>query len=309
MWIEGEILYAAQDGPVGVGQLHIIDISNPAMPRPLARFSDPQGFIHDVLVRDGLAFLSFWDAGLIILDVGNGIAGGSPAAPVEVSRIALGGQTHNAWYWPARGLVFVGEEQFAGDTGPRAPGILHVVDVSDLRRPQEVATFSTPLNRDPPHNFWVDESREVLYVAWYGEGIVVLDVSGTLQGGPSAGESHARPGLSFRGRGPTLLDGNPGLGSPTAQRASLDLGPEQRDRVASADILRRPGEPPTSSRSIASGCRGSLPGLPILGNGRVSGVLAATGGRPYGNARYHPLQRRSHLEQRVRTETLSQLPP
>ncbi len=182
VWIEGDVLYVAQNGPVGEGQLHIIDISDPATPTTLARFSDPDGFIHDVLVRDGLAFLSFWNAGLIILDVGNGIAGGSPAAPVEVSRIALGGQTHNAWYWPARGLVFVGEEEFAGDTGPRAPGILHVVDVSDLRSPQEVATFSTPLNRDPPHNFWVDESREVLYVAWYGEGIVVLDVSGTLQG-------------------------------------------------------------------------------------------------------------------------------
>ena len=34
---------------------------------------------HDVYVRDGLAFLSHWDAGLIILDVGNGMAGGSPA--------------------------------------------------------------------------------------------------------------------------------------------------------------------------------------------------------------------------------------
>ena len=59
------------------------------------------------------AFLSHWDAGLIILDVGNGIAGGSPASPVEVSRIkTVGGQTHNAWYWPAAGYVFVGEENF-----------------------------------------------------------------------------------------------------------------------------------------------------------------------------------------------------
>lgn len=182
VWIDGDVLYVAQDGPVGVGQLHILDISNPAAPRPLSRFSDPAGFIHDVIVRDGLAFLSFWDAGLIVLDVGNGIAGGSPAAPVEVSRIALGGQTHNAWYWPARGLVFVGEEEFPATGTSRAEGILHVVDVSDLRNPREVAFFSTTLNREPPHNFWLDEARSVLYIAWYGEGIVMLDVSGTLAG-------------------------------------------------------------------------------------------------------------------------------
>ena len=43
--------------------------------------------IHDTFVRDGLAFVSAWDAGLIIYDVGNGIRGGSPSRPIEVSRI------------------------------------------------------------------------------------------------------------------------------------------------------------------------------------------------------------------------------
>ena len=59
--------------------------------------------------------------GLIILDVGNGVAGGSPTSPVEVGRVqTTGGQTHNAWYWPAGGYVFVGEEDF------NAPGFMHV---------------------------------------------------------------------------------------------------------------------------------------------------------------------------------------
>jgi hypothetical protein len=173
VWIEGDFIYAAVNG-VGNG-LRVIDVADPAQPATVASFAAEASFLHDVLVSDGLAFLSHWDAGLIILDVGNGIAGGSPAAPVEVSRVLTeGGQTHNAWYWAEAGYVFVGEEDF------ETPGRVHVVDVRDLRAPREVATYS--IAGAPPHNFWLDEERRVLYVAWYTAGIVAIDVSGELLG-------------------------------------------------------------------------------------------------------------------------------
>lgn len=173
VWIEGDFLYVVVDG-VGNG-LRIVDISDPARPVTVASFVAETSFLHDVLVRDGLAFLSHWDAGLIILDVGNGIAGGSPRRPVEVSRILTeGGQTHNAWYWPEGGYVFVGEEDFA------TPGRMHAVDVRDLRSPREVATFAVPGNT--PHNFWLDEERKILYAAWYTNGLRAIDVSGDLLG-------------------------------------------------------------------------------------------------------------------------------
>ena len=173
VWIEGDFLYVVVDG-VGNG-LRIVDISDPARPVTVASFVAETSFLHDVLVRDGLAFLSHWDAGLIILDVGNGIAGGSPRRPVEVSRILTeGGQTHNAWYWPEGGYVFVGEEDFA------TPGRMHAVDVRDLRSPREVATFAVPGNT--PHNFWLDEERKILYAAWYSNGLRAIDVSGDLLG-------------------------------------------------------------------------------------------------------------------------------
>ena len=57
--------------------------------------------------------------------------------------------------------MFVGEE---------APGgVLHVVDVSDLSNPVEVATFETIVDDAArnPHNFWLDEARGILYVAWW----------------------------------------------------------------------------------------------------------------------------------------------
>lgn len=172
-WLDGPWLYLVVDG-IGSG-LRILDVSSPAAPRTVAAYWAGESFLHDVYVRDGLAFLSHWDAGLVILDVGNGLAGGHPTAPVEVSRIAVpGGQTHNAWYWPERGLVFVGEEDFG------TPGRLHVIDVADLRAPREVATFAVP--GATPHNVWLDEEAEILYAAWYENGLRALDVSGPLLG-------------------------------------------------------------------------------------------------------------------------------
>ncbi|MCZ6753845.1 MAG: hypothetical protein O7E49_00915, partial [Gemmatimonadetes bacterium] len=131
-------------------------------------------FLHDVYLRDGLAFLSYWDEGLIILDVGNGVAGGSPVNPVEVGRLQIPGYwVHNAWYWPSAGYVFLGDEFNT------SPG-LRVIDVSDLSKPVEVASFSA--TGSTPHNFWLDESRGILYAAWYRGGLRALDVNGTLMG-------------------------------------------------------------------------------------------------------------------------------
>lgn len=178
---------AARGGDTGDG-LRIMDFSDPASPRQVATYSGGSSQVHDVYVRDGLAFVSHWDDGLVIVDVGNGIAGGSPAEPVGVSSLVMeGGNTHNAWYWPEADLVFVGEERkatFSSDTAD--VGQLHVVDVSDLTDPREIAFHHIP--GSTPHNFWVDEERELLYAAWYSRGVRVLDVSGTLSGDLSGRE-------------------------------------------------------------------------------------------------------------------------
>lgn len=185
VWIDGDYVYAVVDGSASNRGLWILDVSDPSAPERVAQFWGGSGclgrcFLHDVYVRDGLAFLSHWDAGLIILDVGNGIMGGSPTSPIEVGRVqTAGGQTHNAWYWPEKEYVFVGEEDMPSDDNPGV-GEMHVVDVSDMTRPREVATFQVP--GDTPHNFWLDEQNQVLYMAWYSQGLVALDVSGELMG-------------------------------------------------------------------------------------------------------------------------------
>ncbi len=176
-WLEGNYAYLVVDG-WGSG-MHVLDISDPAAPTFVARFYGGDSFLHDIYVRDGLAFLSHWDAGLIILDVGNGMAGGSPANPVEVSRLPdLGGETHNVWYWPESGYAFVGEEQFGYSNYPS--GILHVVDLRDITRPREVATYE--VWGSSSHNYWLDEDTGTLYLAFYEQGVRILDVNGELMG-------------------------------------------------------------------------------------------------------------------------------
>ena len=176
-WLEGDYAYLVVDG-FGNG-LRILDVSNPASPQVAASFFGGDSFLHDVYVRDGLAFLSHWDAGLIILDVGNGMAGGSPTRPVEVSRLTdLGGETHNVWWWPEAGYAFVGQEQFAFTGDP--PGIMRVVDLSDISRPSIVATYGVP--GATSHNYWLDEETGTLYLAWYEQGVRMLDVTGELMG-------------------------------------------------------------------------------------------------------------------------------
>ncbi len=192
VWLETGHVYVVSDGvqPDAGSGLHVVDISDPSSPEPVAHYyAGAPGvsgeFLHDVYVRDGLAFLSHWNVGLVILDVGHGIAGGSPSNPVEVSRVMPGArpgddlpahQVHNAWYWPEAGYVFVGEEDVA------TPGRLHVIDARDLRAPRHVASYRPQPHGDTPHNFWVDEERGILYAAWYSQGLRALDVSGELLG-------------------------------------------------------------------------------------------------------------------------------
>ena len=172
--------------------LVIYDISVPSDISITATVPIPPAYgIHDTFVRDGLAFVFAWNTGVIIYDVGNGIAGGSPAQPREVSRLLTadngvpgGSQVHNGWWFhnPVRSeqrYLFIGQEG-ASVIGSRSSGDLHVVDVSDLAHPEEVAFFH--LDGAGTHNFWMDEDRQILYMAYYNGGVVALDVSGELAG-------------------------------------------------------------------------------------------------------------------------------
>ncbi|MGH9261897.1 MAG: LVIVD repeat-containing protein, partial [Acidimicrobiales bacterium] len=189
------------------GSLRVIDIRDPYRPRQVARWQTPtEGgrMLHDVDVRDGLAYLSYWNDGLVILDVGAGIKGGSPENPQLVSQLTydlnalykrvelVGGPsfirgTHTAWRHGR--YVFVGDEVFSaappqpGQGIPslglgRAYGRLHVIDVADVTRPRAVAWFEPP--DGGAHNVWV--AGDTLFLGDYQGGLRVIDIGGELQG-------------------------------------------------------------------------------------------------------------------------------
>ena len=193
-FIDGDLVYAVHNG---TSDLHIIDISDPDDPVQIGRWgvpAHPAKYLHDVYVQDGLAYLSYWDDGLIILDVGNGIEDGSPEEPEFVSQYRYQyevqgfdyGNTHVAFPYENEAgekYVFLGDEIFPPgfeverlDTWPA--GYIHVVDVSNIRDPREVAQYRLP--RAGPHNIWVED--DVMYVAYYNAGMRAVDVSGTLRG-------------------------------------------------------------------------------------------------------------------------------
>ncbi|MDX2121470.1 MAG: Ig-like domain-containing protein [Gemmatimonadota bacterium] len=185
------------------GSMRVIDIRDPYKPKEVARWQTEQTevgrYVHDIAVQDGLAYLSYWNDGLIILDVGNGIKGGSPAKPVFVSQFkydlneeyaridqlyGLGARgTHTAWR--AGKYVFVGDEVYAAraargleDGNDLTWGKLHVIDVSDIAHPKKVAWYEP--TDGGVHNVWVE--GDTLYLGNYHGGARVLDISGELKG-------------------------------------------------------------------------------------------------------------------------------
>jgi hypothetical protein len=169
----------------------IYDVTNPSQITLTTSVPIPPAYgIHDTYVRDGLGFVFAWNTGVIIYDVGNGIRGGSPTNPQEVSRLVTGRtatvspSVHNGWWFhnPVSGenrYLFVGQEG-PGVIGSESSGNIHVVDVSNLTNPREVASFH--MDGAGTHNFWMDEPHQILYAAYYNGGVIALDVSGTLSG-------------------------------------------------------------------------------------------------------------------------------
>ena len=164
-------------------QLVIVSLADPANPQEVAVLPMGEPYIHDVFVRDGLLFTAEWDDGMSIRDIGCGGRGGSPANPVLIGNVrTVGGNVHNMWWFhdPRNGekrYVFVGEEA-GGALGATSAGDIHVVDVSDLANPREVAFYTVP--DAGTHNFTMDEASGILYAAYYSGGVRALDVRGDL---------------------------------------------------------------------------------------------------------------------------------
>jgi hypothetical protein len=204
-FVDSHYVYLTDDA---TGSMRVIDFADVKNPKEVARWQventvantvhTAEGeevggrYLHDLQVKDGLAYLAYWRDGLIILDVGNGIKGGSPEKPQLVSQFRF---NHNELYgngWLAgthsvfryKNYVFIGDEVFPGifnlNSKKRIPvrGIAHVIDVSDIQHPRKVAEYPVP--EGGAHNMWVD--NDIMYMGYYSGGGRIVDVSGELRG-------------------------------------------------------------------------------------------------------------------------------
>lgn len=200
--VTGGVLAAAIDGRhayvvnAGTADLHVIDLSDPADPREVGRWGlrdRPERHLQDVAVRDGLAYLSYWDDGLVILDVGNGAKGGSPERPALLGRFFYRtrwgreeyGNTATAVPHVNRAgkrYVFVGDKIFPPrvdlDRPVETAGWVRVLDVSRPAAPVEVARWEVPGAGVSA----LAVRGDTLYAAFHNGGLRALDVSGDLRG-------------------------------------------------------------------------------------------------------------------------------
>ena len=205
-FIDSHYVHLTDDATGAMRVIDFKDVKNPKevgrwqIENPLAhKIVGPDGsestggrYLHDVQIKDGLAYLAYWRDGLVILDVGSGIKGGSPEKPQFVSQLRMNYHELYGDGWLAgahavfryKNYIFVGDEVFPAifdiQSKKRIPvrGIVHVVDVTDINHPRKVAEYNVP--EGGAHNIWVRD--DVLSMGYYSGGARVVDVSGELRG-------------------------------------------------------------------------------------------------------------------------------
>lgn len=168
---------------------YVINIDDPKNPKEVGMFElDKEGqSIHDVWIENGIAYSSNWSDGVYLVDVGNGVAGGSPSNPVSFGNYSYASGAHHATFpykskSTGKFYTVLGDEIFPNGVNPKGTnetaGFLHFVDFSDVNNPIEVARYELPGHGS--HNYWIED--DILYVAMYTGGLRIVDLSGDLLG-------------------------------------------------------------------------------------------------------------------------------
>jgi hypothetical protein len=170
IFLVGTTLYlAASQG--GFSGLVMFDVGNPLAPRMLGTLEQPANtnYLHDLFIEaeGGVgtrAYLNYWDAGLLVVDVSD------PTRPRELGRYAdyMRRTSHSSWVTTIGGrkICVTGDEDF--DAHAR------VLDVTD---PANIQLLSEWQLRPAVsiHNIMAQGER--FFVAHYQDGVRVLDLS------------------------------------------------------------------------------------------------------------------------------------
>lgn len=144
----------------------------------------PGVFLHDVWANEEgtVAYLSYWDAGLILLDISNPTNPTLIGRGVEPSTFGSDeGNAHAAVPADDGDLVLVTDEDLT--EGPW--GFLRIFETSDPSNPTEIGAFATgnaltgsegfPGDVFSAHNLLVQD--DLAFLSWYTDGIRVVDFS------------------------------------------------------------------------------------------------------------------------------------
>jgi WD40 repeat protein len=123
VFIHDKHVYAINNGR----RWDVINIEDPTKPLRVARFENttPGRSVHDVWVREGIAYQAGNSDGVLMVDVGGGGRGGSPARPVLIGQLPqLTGWNHSVWPFRSKsaGKFYVVAGDEAHPVNPRVPG-------------------------------------------------------------------------------------------------------------------------------------------------------------------------------------------
>lgn len=180
----------------------VVDLADPTSPWEVGRWwipgmwrdggetpswpQDVRYALHHPIIGGNIAYCSWRDGGLVLLDISN------PARPSLIAHRnwcpPFGGGTHNALPLTDRGLAVVLDEAVMDDC---ADGMKYVwmVDVREPSNPVTISTFPTPLEEDycakgghfGPHNLHENrpgsfQSSETIFATYQNAGVRVFDI-------------------------------------------------------------------------------------------------------------------------------------
>ena len=162
-------LYSAGTDDVNNG-LVILDLTgDPDAPTLLANIHLPGGYVHDVYVRDHIAYCSHGFNGLYIYDMSD------PTNPITLGTITEypeSGYNHSSWLSEDGTTMIMADETFNR-------GLKHI-DVSDFEDPQVLDVFRSKLEAPTDtasiaHNPFI--RGDLVFISYYHDGIQVWDIS------------------------------------------------------------------------------------------------------------------------------------
>jgi hypothetical protein len=200
MFATNDHLFAVSGGSKYV----IINTEDLGKPTFVSEYRHPNARLHDLWVRDGVAYSAQGGVGAVVVDVGNGAWGGSLKEPKLIGTFPINSGHEIYPYAQAstgKLYLFLGDEQMSrrgrvwegtnyqlstpgGGPPPRggvpqtSGGYTHIVDFTDPKNPRKVGRYH--IEDYGSHDIIVE--NDILYQAYYDGGVRIVDVSGRLLG-------------------------------------------------------------------------------------------------------------------------------